>query len=161
MNITIKKDDKRFGVRAGAIILNNDSTKVLIQKQSNMDCYVFPGGRVKVFEDSDDSIYRELEEELGINNEKVFLKYIVESFINKEIRYHEIGFYYLVKINEDKYNLDINKKHSSKDLNEGKSFFEWVDIERLSNYPLLIDCLVDEIKKKDYSKNIKYIKYKK
>ena len=67
----------------------------------------------------------------------------------------------LVKINEDKYNLDINKKHSSKDLNEGKSFFEWVDIERLSNYHLLIDCLVDEIKKKDYSKNIKYIKYKK
>ena len=161
MNITIKKDNQRFGVRAGAIILNKNCDKVLIQKQKKMDCYVFPGGRVQLTEDPDYAIERELEEELGIKDEKYYLKYIVESFIDKDVFYHEIGFYYILKIDENKYQLDINKKHCSKDLNEGESFFEWVSIDKLNNYQLLLECLIKEIENKEFSSRMKYIKYKK
>ena len=42
---------------------------------------------------------RELVEELGIN-EDVILKYISENFVKfPNLKYHEIGFYYLVNIN--------------------------------------------------------------
>ena len=117
MNITIKEGNERFGVRAGAILLNNDESKIFVQKQDKMDCYVFPGGRVELVEDSEDTIKRELEEELGITNEDCKLRYIVESFVNRETKYHEIGFYYVVKIDENKYNYIYDKQYDSLDKN--------------------------------------------
>ena len=50
MDLTIKDDEYRFGVRTAAIIFNNDSSKILVQKVK--DIYMFPGGRMHIYEDS-------------------------------------------------------------------------------------------------------------
>ena len=100
MVITIQDDGMRFGCRVGAIIYNEDRTKILMEKQSE-DRYMFPGGRIDVHEDSDYSINRELKEELNLET-NLQLKYIVEMFLKSpKTKYHEIGFYYITKIKEE------------------------------------------------------------
>jgi len=76
MVITIKEEGMRFGARAGAIIYNEDKTKVLLENQDN-ERYMFPGGRIDVHEDSETAIVRELKEELNLETD-LKLKYIVE-----------------------------------------------------------------------------------
>ena len=65
MVITIKEEGKRFGARVGAIIYNEEQTKILLEKQRE-DRYMFPGGRIDLYEDSQIAIQRELQEELNI-----------------------------------------------------------------------------------------------
>ncbi len=98
MMISIEEDEARFSGRAGAIIYNEDKTKILLENQGRF--YRFPGGRIDVHEDSQKAIKRELKEELNISAE-LKLKYIVELFLNSlKIKYHEIGFYFITQINE-------------------------------------------------------------
>lgn len=59
MDITIKNEEYRFGCRTVAIIFNNNMTKVLVQKIK--DIYMFPGGRLKILEDSKTAVKRELQ----------------------------------------------------------------------------------------------------
>ena len=99
MVITMQEEGTRFGARVGAIIYNEDKTKILIENQHNKR-YMFPGGRIDVHEDSKISIERELIEELNLKAD-LNLKYIVEMFIKSpKTKYHEIGFYFVTKIKE-------------------------------------------------------------
>ena len=65
MLMTIKEEKTRFGARVGAIIYNETKTKILLEHQSNQ-LYMFPGGRIDIYEDSQNAINRELKEELNI-----------------------------------------------------------------------------------------------
>ena len=136
MDITIKENGFRFGVRAGAIIYNEDKTKVLLENQGN-GRFMFPGGRINFFEDSFDTIIRELKEELGLDAD-LKLKYIVEMFLTSLKKYHEIGFYYLTSISEK----DIQNGFNSLD---GGSVFEWVLISELESYNVLTKPVKDKI----------------
>ena len=99
MIITMQEEWTRFGARVGAIIYNEDKTKMLIENQHDKR-YMFPGGRIDVHEDSKTSIERELMEELNLKAD-LNLKYIVEMFIKSpKTKYHEIGFYFVTKIKE-------------------------------------------------------------
>ncbi len=137
MVITIKEEGSRFGVRVGAIIYNEEKSKVLLENQDN-GRYMFPGGRIDVHEDSNTAIVRELKEELNLETEPK-LKYIVEMFLDSsKTKYHEIGLYYLLTISEDKV---ANNFHSL----DGDSIFEWVLISELKNYNILAKPLNDKI----------------
>lgn len=147
MVITIKDQDSRFGVRVAAILFNHDMSKIFMQKQNEKDYYMFPGGRLEVHEDAKTAIVRELDEELGIK-EDVKLKYITESFIQfpNNKKYHEIGFYFIVKIEEDKYNYKLDKAyHSLDEENDGKSEFVWLDKNELKNYNIMPDFMTEKI----------------
>ncbi len=139
MMITIKDDNFRFGARAGAIIYNEDKTKVLLENQDN-GRYIFPGGRIDIHEDSTSAIVRELKEELNLEvNPK--LKYIVEMFIEApKIKYHEIGLYYLLTIKED---MIANNFHSL----DGNGMFEWISIKDLDNYNIVAKPIKDKVVK--------------
>mgnify|MGYP002644481420 FL=1 len=78
MVITMKEEDTRFGVRVGAIIYNEDKTKILLENQDN-GRYMFPGGKIDVHENSENAIIRELKEELNLET-NLKLKYVVEMF---------------------------------------------------------------------------------
>ena len=65
MIITMQEEGTRFGARVGAIIYNEDKTKILIENQHDKR-YMFSGGRIDVHEDSKTSIKRELIEELNL-----------------------------------------------------------------------------------------------
>lgn len=137
MVITIKEEGMRFGARVGAIIYNEDKTKVLLENQDN-GRYMFPGGRIDVHEDSKIAITRELEEELNLTAE-LKLKYIVEMFLKSpRTMYHEIGFYFITNINENK----IPNNFKSLD---GDSVFEWIKISELDNYKILAKPIKEKI----------------
>lgn len=137
MVITIKEEGTRFGARVGAIIYNQDKTKVLLENQDN-GRYMFPGGRIDVHEDSNTAIVRELKEELNLET-KPKLKYIVEMFLDSpKTKYHEIGLYYLLTISEDKV---ANNFHSL----DGDGIFEWVSISELEDYKILAKPIKEKV----------------
>ena len=137
MVITMQEEGTRFGARVGAIIYNEDKTKILIENQHDKR-YMFPGGRIDVHEDSKTSIERELIEELNLKAD-LNLKYIVEMFIKSpKTKYHEIGFYFVTKINE---NLIENNFKSL----DGDSYFIWVPIKDLNEYNMLAKPIKDKV----------------
>ena len=122
---------------------------------------MFPGGRLEIHEDAESAIKRELEEELGIN-EEVYLKFISESFVAFPGKnYHEIGFYFIVKINEEKYKYYSNEEYDSKDeANDGKSKFRWVNKEEIRNIEIMPKIMCEKLFKDNDSKEIEHIVYR-
>ena len=152
MTITMIDEDSRFGCRSGAIIFNEDKTKILLENQDN-GRYMFPGGRIDVLEDSNTAITRELEEELNLKID-LKLKYILEMFLNlPKKKYHEIGFYYLANIDEKKV------ANNTKSL-DGDGIFEWISIEKLKDYKILAKPLKDIICKKSENDGLEHIVYR-
>lgn len=137
MLITIREEGTLFGSRVGAVIFNEDRTKILLENQNN-GRYMFPGGRIDVHEDSGKAIVRELQEELNLET-NLKLKYIVEMFLDSsKIKYHEIGFYYLATIQEK----EISNNFKSLD---GDGIFEWLPISDLENYKILATPIKNKI----------------
>ncbi len=153
MVITMQEEGTRFGARVGAIIYNEDKTKILIENQHDKR-YMFPGGRIDVHEDSKTSIERELIEELNLKAD-LNLKYIVEMFIKSpKTKYHEIGFYFVTKINEDL----IENNFKSLD---GDSYFIWVPIKDLDKYKMLAKPIKDKVMNNEITDNsLEHIVYK-
>lgn len=153
MAITIKEDGRRFGVRVGAIIYNEDKTKILLENPKE-NLYMFPGGRIEMFEESDVAIKRELKEELNLDT-NLKLKYIAEMILNiPSGKYHEIGFYYLVSINESEIPNGFNSL-------DGDSVFKWVPILELDKYNILGKPIKLKIINKEITNdNVEHITYK-
>lgn len=106
---------------------------------------MFPGGRIELHEDSHSAIKRELKEELNIE-EDVKLSYIGESFIDfPNLKYHEIGFFYKLTIDENKYEY-YDEEYDSLDLTEGKSKYKWIKIEELDKYKINPEIMKEKLK---------------
>ena len=153
MVITIKEEKTRFGARVGAIIYNETKTKILLEHQSNQ-LYMFPGGRIDIYENSQNAIKRELKEELNIKTD-LKLKYIVEMFLkSSKTKYHEIGFYFVTEINEDL--VENNFKSLDSDSN-----FVWVPIQDLDKYNILAKPVKDKVKNNELTDNtLEHIVYR-
>ena len=137
MDITIKNESDRFNCRVGAIIYNENKTKILLEKQKN-EIYIFPGGRLDIQEDSNKAIKRELNEELNLKID-LTLKYIIEMFVrSSKTKYHEIGFYYLTQIKESQ----IGDGFKSLD---GNGVFYWIPVHDLNNYHILATPIKNKI----------------
>ena len=153
MVITMQEEGTRFNARVGAIIYNENKTKILIENQHDKR-YMFPGGRIDVHEESKTAIERELIEELNLKA-NLNLKYIVEMFIKSpKTKYHEIGFYFVTKINEDL--IKANFK-----LLDGDSYFIWVPIKKLDKYNMLAKPIQDKVINNEITDNgIEHIVYR-
>jgi len=85
----------RFNYRSVAVLLNG--TKVLIHKSPKDNFWALPGGRVEFNEPANQTVKREMQEELGIDVCVERLLWIVESFFDyNDKSYHELGCYFLV-----------------------------------------------------------------
>ena len=63
MDITVDIENYRLNVRAAGLIIHNN--KLLVHKDVNSDHYALIGGRIKVGEDSESAVKREIHEELS------------------------------------------------------------------------------------------------
>ncbi|QWU45700.1 MULTISPECIES: NUDIX hydrolase [Bacillus] len=142
MDLTFKVEQTCFNYRVGAICKHDN--KILILQDEGEDYWYVPGGRVKMLENSEDALKRELAEELAVPIEVKRLIWSVENFFTlSERKFHEISFYYEVELHElpasgaDQYILE----------EEGRRYeFKWVPVEELDAYNLQPAFIKEKVK---------------
>lgn len=149
--ITYEKDNIKYNYRAG-IILINDKNEILVQNKKKYDFWILPGGRVELLETSEQTIEREMKEELNltIHPKRVVL---VAEIINKKESYHENLIFYLGYLSKS--NIKNNDELKCLDDNELK--FKWVNIEKLNSinlYPKFLKEIISNIPKEIQYKRI-------
>ena len=147
MDITIDVDDYKLNVRAAGVMIHNG--KVLVHKNVNSDYYALIGGRVEIGESSEDTIKREIKEELGKDIKITEYISTIENFFEiKGSKYHEIMFVYGIEfINEEDKKIDYVMKNI-----EGKDYlqYEWIELDRIEEYTLLPKVLKELLKENKF-----------
>lgn len=96
MDTTFKTAEGVFNYRVGAIIL--DGTKVLMAYNEAHEQYYSVGGRANFGESSEQTVLREVFEELGVRAEIDRLGFVHENFFEVDGKpYHELSFFYYIK----------------------------------------------------------------
>lgn len=147
MDITITIDDYKLNVRATGIMIHNG--KILAHKNINSDHYALIGGRVKIGENSAETIKREIKEELGKDIEITGYIATIENFFEmKGSKYHEIMFVHKIEfVNEDDKNIEYIMKNT-----EGKEYlqYEWLELSKIDKYKLLPETIKDILKENKF-----------
>lgn len=134
MDLTIELGDYKLNVRAAGIIIHNG--KVLVHRNVNSDHYALIGGRIKIGEDSAETLKREIQEELGKEIEITGYVATIENFFEmKDSKYHEIMFIHKIEfINEEDKKIEYTMKNI-----EGKDYlqYEWIEIDKIDEYPIV------------------------
>jgi ADP-ribose pyrophosphatase YjhB (NUDIX family) len=95
--IRLDKKPQLFSFRVAGVILHNDH--LLVQRSVNETYWALPGGRAEIGESSEQTIIREMREEIGREVSIKRLLFTVENFFRfDDYRAHELGFYYLLKL---------------------------------------------------------------
>ncbi len=88
---------RRFNYRIAGLGFRDGH--VLVHRAVHEPFWTFPGGRAEIGETSEETLKREMMEELGVSVTVGRLLWIVENFFRYEGRdWHELGFYYLMDI---------------------------------------------------------------
>lgn len=99
MMLSFQEGDKCFNYRVAGVAVREDS--VLLQQAEGDYCWVFPGGRPEFGEPAEQTLKREMREEIGVEVEVVRLLWLVENFFTyADRRYHEITLYFLMRLPE-------------------------------------------------------------
>jgi 8-oxo-dGTP pyrophosphatase MutT (NUDIX family) len=92
-----KKSGAGFQMRIAGLAFRDGH--VLVHRATHETFWTFPGGRAEIGETSEETIAREMVEELGVAVEVGRLLWIVENFFHYEGRdWHELGFYYRMEV---------------------------------------------------------------
>ena len=87
----------RFNYRVAGVCVEDGH--VLLHRIAEMDFWFLPGGRAEVGETSEESLRREMQEELGISVHVDRLLWVVENFFGLGGQsYHELGLYYEITL---------------------------------------------------------------
>lgn len=133
MDITVDVGEYKLNVRAGGVIIHNN--KILVHRNINSNHYALVGGRVEIGENSEDTIKREIKEELGKDIEITGYISTIENFFEmKGSKYHEIMFVYKVEFVDEE---DKKIEYPLENI-EGKDYlkYEWLELDKIENYPL-------------------------
>lgn len=140
--IYFDKGGVRFSFRSVAVIIQNEH--ILIHRAADDDFWALPGGRVELFETSDETIKREMLEELGMESEILRQLWQVENFFEfRSKRYHELANYFLVRLIDQRSiesEIDFNGIEESVDL-----IFRWIPLSSLTRYDLKPSFLIDKL----------------
>ncbi|GMQ57274.1 NUDIX hydrolase [Vallitalea sediminicola] len=137
--ICFDRDNNRFNFRiAGVAIYNN---KLLLHRLEKDDFWALPGGRNEFHEFSEDTLIREMQEELNEEIKVERLLWVAEDFFEyDDKKYHELSFYYMMNfINEGSDIFDEEEFFRME--GDTKIIFRWYDLDDLSNielYPTFI-----------------------
>jgi 8-oxo-dGTP pyrophosphatase MutT (NUDIX family) len=96
IDLAFNTGQNRLNIRAAAVIIHDGY--LLCDREEGIDWAFLPGGRVKRGETSRQALIREMREELNIDINVRSPHFITESFFfHEDLRFHEMGFYFLVK----------------------------------------------------------------
>lgn len=143
MDLTLDIEEYKLNTRAGGVIIHNN--KILTHKNINKNHYCLPGGRVAIGESSEETIKREIKEELGKDIEITGYIATIENFFEIDNKkYHEIYFLHKIEFkNEEDKNIEYTMHNE-----EGKEYlrYEWIDLDKIEEYNILPICLKDILK---------------
>lgn len=132
-----------FNFRSVAIVI--DEGFILLHKSNKDDFWSLPGGRVEFGEKTEDTVIRELKEEVNVEGKVLRQLWYVEEFYkyNGE-NYHEIGTYYLVNV-DDK----IKEKYIEYKGQDGEKIltYKWFKIDEIKNIELYPKFLKEKLSK--------------
>lgn len=135
--LCFKTDEGLFNFRTAGILIHD--SKVLIHRELKDDFYAFPGGRAEMFESTEKAVVREFKEEISASIKVNRLLWVIENFyVNKEIKRHELCFYFLIELTDTE-SIPLEGSFLSTELDDsGKPHleFKWVDINSLSGINL-------------------------
>jgi ADP-ribose pyrophosphatase YjhB (NUDIX family) len=130
--------------------------KILVHRSENDDFWALPGGRNEFHEFSEETLIREMKEEINEEVDVERLLWVVENFFDfDEKKYHEIAFYYLMKLKNDSELYKVSEFYGKED--NCNLIFKWVDLKDLKNleiYPTFLKTKVMNL-----SDNIEHIKH--
>ena len=143
MDLTLDVEDYKLNIRAGGVIIHNN--KILTHRNINKNHYCLPGGRVEIGESSEQTIKREIYEELGKEIEIIGYLATIENFFKMEnIKYHEIFFLHRIEFkNEEDKKINYTMHNV-----EGKEYLQyaWLDCDQIEEYNILPKCLKEVLK---------------
>lgn len=103
--LRLVQDDMLFHVRVAAVCLHDGH--VLLQGTGDEGRWILPGGHGELLEPTDQTVRREMLEELGAEVEVDRLLWVVENFFNRNgVRTHQMYFIYQVHLQPDCLLLD-------------------------------------------------------
>lgn len=148
MDISINVEDYKLNVRAAGVIIHNN--KLLIHHDLNNGHYALVGGRITIGESSDETLKRELKEEVGKEIEITEYITTIENFFTlNNTKYHEIMFVHKAEFLNDedkKIETDLKSIEGREDLR-----FEWIDLKDLDKYALKPQVIKDMLKNKEFT----------
>lgn len=147
MDLTLDVEDYKLNIRAAGVIIHNN--KILAHRNLNKGHYCIPGGRVEIGENSEETVKREIQEELGKQIEITGYVATIENFFEmNESKYHEIYFLHEIEFT----NEEDKKINYTMHNEEGKEYlqYEWLDLDRIEEYNILPKCLKQVLKSKNF-----------
>lgn len=147
MDLTIDVEDYKLNVRATVIIEHNG--KILVHRNVNSNHYALMGGRVKIGEDSETTVKREVMEELGKKIEVIGYVTTIENFFEmKGSKYHEYMFVYQAEFKE----AEDKKIEEELKNEEGKDYLKyiWLDLDNINEQPILPQVVKEILKEGKY-----------
>ena len=147
MDLTLDVEEYKLNIRAAVVI--NHNGKILTHRNIDKGHCALIGGRVEIGESSEETVKREVMEELGKEIEVTGYVATIENFFEmKGSKYHEILF-----IHSGEFVNEADKKieHTLKNL-EGKDYlqYEWLEIDKIEEYPLLPQIVKKVLKEKNF-----------
>ena len=147
MDLTIDIKDYKLNIRAACIIKHNN--KVLLHKSDAKDHYCLIGGRVELGENSENTIRREIKEELGKEIDIIGYVSTIENFFKFEgSKYHEYMFVYEAEFRDEKDRL-IEETLSNIEGNDYLKYY-WVDLKEIDNVDIKPKVIKDILKEGKY-----------
>lgn len=144
--ITFKHGAKRFTYRIAAVIENQG--KILLQRSDKDTFWALPGGHAELMETAQETLQREMREELGAEIQIDRLLWVVENFFtDQKHTVHELGLYFLSHLPADSPYLNSDGPfeclENADPTRQVKITFQWVPRQAaiLTQLPVLPEFL--------------------
>ena len=147
MDLSVVLNNQKLNIRACAIIIHDN--KLLVHNNVNESHVALVGGRVKIGESSEQTIRREIMEEMGKEIEIIEYVSTIENFFEADdMPYHEIMFVYRVDFKNEEDKKIIETIHNVEGEDELR--YDWIDLDKIYEYPLKPDILKDLLRNNKY-----------
>jgi len=142
MHLGVLADAHAFKVRAAALIVRDG--RVLLNRLRGDDTWMLPGGTGEFGETIEETLRRELREEIGVECEVGRLLWVVEHFFDLgRRRWHQLLWVHEVALPDDC--AVVRAETMDSPSAEGSDHFRWTPIEELRGVRLVPGFLADAV----------------
>ena len=143
VDLTFKVKGGTFNYRVGAVIIHNG--KLLLMKNAEEPYYYTVGGRVRFNETTEETVVREVREEIGVSLKIDRFLFFQEQFFDGKVtgtHIHELGVYYLMKDSPDLENLECHSVTARGVAEE----LCWIPLEETGKYYIVPESVAQRLR---------------